>query len=120
MTSEGLLIEVSMGVFENRPEQEWIEWKRAHGSRFHPSGESKSAVDERVARLVSKLQADHAGQDVLLVTHGTFISHLFAAVFGEVDWAEYCEAFRDGRRILELRSYDQLPTEPTTGDSNER
>ena len=98
------------GVFENRPPAERLEWKEKNRSRFYPSGESKIDVENRVMTLLNKLSTDYQGQHVLLVTHGTFLSHLFGAVFDEVDWAEYCEAYRDGRRILELKSYGRLST----------
>ncbi len=107
---EDLLIEVNSGVFENRPEAERLEWKRKNHSRFYPAGESKIDVEKRAETLLDRLRTNYQNQNVLLVTHGTFLSHLFAAVFDEVDWAEYNEAYQDGRRIFDLKSYGRLST----------
>ena len=107
---EELLIEVNSGVFENRPEAERLEWKRKNHSRFYPSGESRADVEKRAETLLDRLRTNYQNQNVLLVTHGTFLSHLFAAVFDEVDWAEYNEAYEDGRQIFDLKSYGRLST----------
>ena len=78
---------MNSGVFENRPEAERLEWKKKNHSRFYPAGESKIDIENRVMTLLNKLRTNYQNQNVLLVTHGTFLSHLFAAVFDEVDWA---------------------------------
>lgn len=108
VTCEELLIELDVGVFENRPEAEYVEWKRKHRSRFHPSGESLAGIENRARSLLKKLNADYHGQHILLVTHGTFLFHLLTAVFDEIDWPEYNGAYRKGRRIFELRGYEAL------------
>jgi len=107
---EDLLIEVNSGVFENRPEAERLEWKKKNHSRFYPAGESKIDIKNRVMTLLNKLSTDYQGQHILLVTHGTFLSHLFGAVFDEINWSEYCEAYSDGRQIFELKNYERLST----------
>lgn len=110
LACEDLLIEVNVGVFENRPEAERIAWKLENGSRFYPSGESQVDIEKRLAVLLNRLCDDYMDKNVLLVTHGTLLFHLFTAVFDEADWPEYCEAYRDGRRILELKSHTRLST----------
>ena len=110
---EGLLIEVNMGVFENRPEAERRDWKKESGLRFHPSEEPRVDVEKRAATLLNRIRTDYRDQNVLLVTHGSFLFSLFTVVFDQVDWSEYCEASRDGRCVLELKSYGRLAfTEP--------
>ena len=105
---EELLIEVNSGIFENRPAAERLEWKRKNRSRSYPSGESKIEVENRVRTLLTKLSTEFQGQRVLLVTHGTLLFHLFGAVFDEIDWSEYNAAYRNGRRVSDLRTYDRL------------
>ena len=102
---EELLIEVNAGIFENRPAAERLEWKRKNHSHFYPSEESKIDVESRAVTLLSKLSTEYQGQRVLLVTHGTVLSHLFSAVFDEIHWSEYCDAYDNGRRIFELKDH---------------
>ena len=109
IASEELLIELDVGVFENRTEAEYVEWKRRNDSHFHPSGESEADIAGRARALLKKLNADHHGERILLVTHGTFLFHLLGAVFDDIDWPGYNRAFRHGRRIFELRTYEALP-----------
>ncbi len=105
LTREDLLIEVSVGVFENRPEAERRDWKMKNGTRDYPSGESRSDVDQRVTAVLDRICTSYRGQSVLLVTHGTFLLHLLTAVFDEIDWQAYCDIYSNGRRLFELRTY---------------
>ena len=63
---EELLIEVNIGVFENRPEAERIAWKLENGSRFYPSGESQGDIEKRLAVLLNRLYKDYMDKNVLL------------------------------------------------------
>ncbi len=105
---EELLIEVNSGVFESRPAAERLEWKKKNRSHFYPSGESKIDVENRVTTVLNKLGTEYQDQHVLLVTHGTFLFHLFGAVFDQVDRSEYREVYGDGRYIFELKDQEGL------------
>ena len=105
--AEGLLIEVQMGIFENRPEADFQIWKQKTGLRSHPSGESPNDVDGRVGELLATLEGTYPSASLLLVTHGTLLLHLLSTVFDEIDWSAYCRKYANGRRLFKLRDYDE-------------
>ena len=104
--TEELLVEVQLGIFENRPEADRQAWKRETGLRFHPSGETVEDVERRVWELLAMLDLGYPEASLLLVTHGMLVLHLLSAVFDEINWNEYGRDYEDGRRVFELRDYD--------------
>ncbi len=93
---ENLLVEQSVGIFENRPNSEKRAWKEktGHTSSKLPGGESHEEVEERARRLLAEISERYSNQRILLVTHGGFTLCLLRVVFdrfGMDDWEDYNE-----------------------------
>lgn len=104
---ENLLIEQSMGIFENRPNSEMCAWKEETGqtSSKPPGGESHEEVQMRARRLLKSISERYSDQKILLVAHGVFIQCLLRVVFddfGMEEWKDYLEHFADGRKVLTI------------------
>ena len=81
--SENLLVEQSVGIFENCPNSEKRAWKEktGHTSSKLPGGESHEEVEDRARRLLAMISERYSNQKILLVTHGVFILCLLRIVF---------------------------------------
>ncbi len=102
---EELLVEVQLGIFENRPEADRQAWKQETGLRLHPSGETDEDVEGRVRELLATLDLGYPEASLLLVTHGMLLLYFFSTVFDEINWNEYNRDYKNGRRVFEVRDY---------------
>lgn len=104
---ENLLIEQSVGLFENRPISEKRAWEEdtAHTSSKLPGGDSHDEVQDRASRLLEIISERYSNQKILLVTHGVFILCLFRIAFDRFsvdDWQDYNERFSNGRKVIRI------------------
>ena len=90
------LREFDLGDWEGRSFRELKEserlWERwaADPAFAPPNGESPRSFGERAVKAARRLAAAHAGETILIVTHGGFICHVLAYWIGD--------GFRDWRR----------------------
>ena len=55
---------------------------------------------------MAKLEENHKGKSILLVTHGMFIRCLFEVLddnYSQADWLKYVEEFESGRKVFEMQ-----------------
>lgn len=89
-TTDGGLRERRFGDFEGKTfvelEASWpaetAQWRRRDPHWAPPGGESLLAVRERVVQTVHRLAALHAGEQIVLVSHGGVMDVLYRAATG--------------------------------------
>ncbi len=122
-----------VGIEARHPEQAAA--RAFLGKFFHrpPGGESWADVAGRVRSILSDLRLDHAGEDVVIVTHQAVIM-LFRYVLDGLDEASLLALDRkvqiantavatyrddgDGLRLLSFNDTSHLPDEATTAASD--
>ncbi len=95
--TEPALREFGLGDWEGRTLQElrevenlWVRWD-ADPAFAPPNGESPLLFNQRAIQILMTLAEQHAGQTILVVTHGGFISSVLATWLGTDarDWRTF-------------------------------
>lgn len=85
------LREVHFGLIEGTTLEERIEKWGTNWRELDLGKEKQSMIDERVSSIVNELSETHAGQRILLVTHGAWIVNSLKYFIPEIDTTERIE-----------------------------